>query len=317
MRYLYVFALALPAAFSQGSSNTSTRIPDINGGTSIEGPSISSNRTAAGSSRTEYSTSINGQLAPRESVEEKIIRQDANGKVIERYVRKFDATGNPGRVEKTVIEERKSGNTVSTTATVYRADLNGNLSPAERSVSQSVTQGATTTTETAIERSGFDGASGLTAAERVTAVVVQTGKDAQQVTTTRMRKDPSGNFYVAVREVSDKQTENGAVVENRVQYVDGALAEQSVSRTIVGKDGSSTTTVDVFSTQAPGLSADAAGVGGGKLALKEQQQITSQPGAGGKVTQTVVSRKPNVSDANRLGPAQVLSQTVCTGACNP
>ena len=202
-----------------------------------------------------------------------------------------------------MIEERKSGPTTVVTSTTYRGDLNGNLQPAERSVAQTVAQGNTTNTNVTVERPGIDGR--LTAAERITQTTVQSSKDAQQQTTTRMRLDSNGNYYEAVREVKDTSLNNGATVENKAQYVDGQLAEQTVARTVTAPNGSSTTTIDVFATQQPGLTADI----GGKLALKEQQQIVKQV-SGSATTETVTSRKPNVSDPNRLGPPQVLSKTI-------
>lgn len=310
MRYLCVFVVTALIALGQTSTTTSARIPDLNGGYS-PGSTYSSTSGPRGSSRIEYAPSINGTLAPRESVEEKIIRQDSAGKVVERYVRRYDATGNPGPVEKTVIEERRAPDgSTQTTSTVYRGDLNGNLQVYERSISRAVTQGNATNTETTIERASIDGA--LKVSEKVSAALTRPAKDAEQQTVTRMRVDTNGNLYEAVREVSDKQvTAQGQIIENRAQYVSGALTEQSVARTVTSPTGARTVTVDLFGPQAPGLSADPTG----RLALKEQQVITAEPGPGGKITETVVSRKPNVSDANRLGPAQVLSKAVCTGDC--
>lgn len=307
MRYLSLLMLASLAP-GQTSSSLKSAIPGLDG-VAVEGPTYQTLKSATGSSRIEYSTSINGRLAPRESVEEKVIREDASGRVVERYVRRFDATGNAGPVEKTVIEERKSGNTLVITSTVYRGDLNGNLMPAERSVAQAVEQGNTVQTSVTIERSGFDGQ--MAPVERIAQTTVKSSAEAQQQTTTRLRRDANGNFYEAVREVRETTTpKNGPAVENRAQYVDGALAEQSVARTVAGPNGSRTTVIDVYATQQPGMSADS----GGRLALKEQQQIVREVGAGGKTaTETVTSRKPNVSDPGRLGPAQVLSRTTCNG----
>ncbi|BDC51902.1 hypothetical protein F183_A42170 [Bryobacterales bacterium F-183] len=308
MRYCVSLLMLASLAFGQTSSSLKSAIPGLDG-VPVDGPTFQTSKSATGSARIEYSTSINGQLAPRESIEEKVIREDANGKVVERYVRRFDATGNPGPVEKTVIEERKSGSTTVTTSTVYRGDLNGNLTPAERSVAQAVEQGKTIQTNVVIERSGFDGQ--MTPVERIAQTTVQNSKESQQQTTTRMRRDANGNFYEAVREVRETMSpKDGPVVENRAQYVDGALAEQTVARTVKQPNGSRTTVIDVYATQQPGVSADV----GGRLALKEQQQIVREVGAGGKTaTETVISRKPNVSDPGRLGPAQVLSRTTCAG----
>lgn len=312
MRYCLSLLLLLVTAANlapgQTSSSLKSAIPGLDG-SSVEGPIYETSKSAKGSSRIEYSTSINGKLAPRESIEEKVIRDDGNGKVIERYVRRFDATGNPGPVEKTVIEERKSGNAVVTTSTVYRGDLNGNLTAAERSVAEAVSQGNTVQTNVTVERSGFDGQ--MRPVEKISQTTVKSSAEAQQQTTTHLRRDANGNFYEAVREVRESATpKNGPAVENRAQYVDGALAEQSVARTVVGPNGSRTTVIDVYATQQPGVTADVSG----RLALKEQQQIVREVSAGGKgATETVTSRKPNVSDPGRLGPAQVLSRTTCAG----
>jgi hypothetical protein len=313
MRYLCVFVVTSLIALGQSSTTTTARIPDLNGGYE-PGSTYSTSKGPGGSSRVEYAPSINGTLAPRESVQEKVVREDGSGKVIERIVRRYDATGNPGPPEKTVIEERRAADgSTQTTSTVYRGDLNGNLQVYERTTSRAVTQGNATNTETTIERANIDGA--LKVAEKVSASLTRPAKDAEQQTITRMRVDANGNFYEAVREVTDKQTQaQGQVVENRAQYVSGTLTEQSVARTVTSASGAKTVVVDVFAPQAPGLSADPSG----RLALKEQQVITSEPGPGGKVTQTVVSKKPTVSDANRLGPGQVISQSVCSGDCrNP
>jgi hypothetical protein len=306
MRYLSIL-LVFPI-FAQQSETTS-RLPDLNGGYTTEGQTFAATKSSTGSSRVELAPSVNGSLVPRETVKEKILRDDASGRVIERYVQRHDPNGNPGPVEKTVIEEKKSGGTVTVNTTVYRGDLNGNLQASERSVSQTVKQGAVTNTETTIERKGLDGQ--FIPAERIQATTIEQSKTQQTQTVTRLRRDPSGNFYEAVKETSTRETTaDGQTVENRAQYVDGALAEQAVARTVTGPDGAISTTVDLYSTQAPGLSADI----GGKLALKERQQVTRQPGPGGQITETVISRKPT-TDANRLGPAQVVSKTVCQGDC--
>jgi hypothetical protein len=320
MRYLFTTFLAagIVLAGQSGSSNTQTLVPDLNGGFVASNPTYSSTKSPGASSQTEYMMGINGQLVPRESTEEKVTMREGGVKVIERMVRRYDQNGQLAGSEKVVIEEKKSGNTVTTTSTLYRGDLNGNLAPAERTQSQAVTQGQITRTESTVERSGFDGR--FAVAERVSATVVQKSKETQEATTSRMRLDTNGNFYEAVREVSEKTAAaDGRVTENKTQYVGGALFEQSVSRTVPGPGGSATTTVDVFTTEVPGVTADPTGRLALKVALKEQQQIVVQPtgGKGGPVTQTVTSRRPTVNEPNRLGPAQVLSQSVCKGNCTP
>ena len=309
MRYLGALFFAI-ISFAQTSA-TSTRLPDLNGGFTVDIPMSASAKTPTSSSRMDYAPGVNGAMIPRESVEEKVIRQDANGRVLERVVRRYDTDGNQSTLEKTVIEEKKSGGTLTTSATVYRGDFNGNLQMYERSRSETVTQGAVTTAGTTIERAGMDGQ--LAPAERVNATTIQRSSTSQQQTVTRLRRDASGNFYEAVKETRDVETQNGQMVENRAQYVAGKLTEQAVSRTVPGAGGSTTTTVDVFTPQGTGLFADP----GGRLALREQQQISRVPGTGGQaVVETVVSRKPTAGDATVLGAAQIVSKTVCRGSCN-
>jgi hypothetical protein len=316
MRYLFITFLAAGTSLvgQSTSSTTQTLIPDVNGGFNNSGPVFASTKSPGSSTHTEYAMGVNGQLVPKESAEEKITIREGGVKVIERLVRRYDQNGQQAASEKIVIEERKTGNTVTTTSTLFRGDINGNFAPAERTKSQAVTQGQVTRTESTVERSGHDGQ--FTVAERVSATVTQKSKELQESTLTRMRVDTNGNFYEAAREVSDKQTTpDGRVTENKTRYVEGALFEQSVVRTVPGPGGSATTTVDVYGTQAPGVAADPTG----RLALKEQQQIVTQPtgGKGGPMTMTVTLRKPTVNDPGRLGPAQLLSQSVCKGNCAP
>src|SRR6185436_8916082 len=114
MRYLYIsFAFGTFLFAQSGSSSTQTHIPDLNGGLNASGPTFASTKSAGASSQTEYLPGINGQLVPRESVEEKVTMRDGNTKVIERFIRRYDQNGQPGGTEKIVIEEKKSGNTVT------------------------------------------------------------------------------------------------------------------------------------------------------------------------------------------------------------
>lgn len=312
MRYLSIFVLSLCVLAQPQQSVTGSQSPDLNGGYANSGYTVSTSKTATSTAKTEYAPNANGALVPRETVKEKVIRQDANGRVVERYVVRHDQDGNPGPPEKVLIEEKKSGNTVIVNTLVYRGDINGNLQPAERTVSHTVIQGAITTTDTTVERLGLDGM--LTPTEKISATTIQQSKTQQQQTISKLYLDASGNYYEGTKDTVEKQTTpDGQVIENRAQYVEGLLTEQAVAKTIPGANGAATTTVDVYSIHGSGTNVNS----GGKMALKEQQQIVVQPGAGGQVTQTVVLRKPTVSEPGRLGPAQVLSKSVCQGSCQP
>lgn len=310
MRYLSILVLC-PFAFAQQQrSVTGSQSPDINGGFSNSGFTVSAEKSAKSSARTEYAPNANGSLVPRETVKEKILREDANGRVVERYIVRHDQDGNPGPPEKMVIEEKKTGNVVTVNTMIYRADINGNLQPAERSVSNTVTQGNVTTTETLVERRGLDGT--MAPSEKVSATTIQQSKTQQVQTISKMYRDATGNFYEETKDTIDKQTTpDGQTVENRAQYVQGRLTEQAVARTVPGANGSATTTVDVYSIHGSGTTVNT----DGKMALKEQQQVLTQADPSGKLTQTVITRRPTVSEPGRLGPAQVLSKSVCQGSC--
>lgn len=313
MRYLPLLVLSSFAfAQQQQKSVTGSQTPDLNGNYTYTGYTVASEKSAKSSARTEYAPNTSGALVPRETVKEKVIREDANGRVVERYIVRHDQDGNPGPAEKVVIEEKKSGNVVTVNALVYRGDINGNMQPAERTVSQTVTQGAVTTTETTLERKGLDGM--LVPAEKIHSTTVQQSKTQQFQTVSKMFRDSNGNYYEGSKDTIDRKTSaDGQVVENRAQYVEGRLTEQAVAKTVPGPNGAATTTVDIYSIHGSGTNVAT----DGKMAIKEQQQIVQQPGPGGQMTQMVVIRRPTVSEPGRLGPAQIQSKSVCQGSCLP
>ncbi len=310
MRYLSILVLSFCAFAQPQQSVTGSQSPDLNGGFSNSGYTVAASKTKTSTAKTEYAPNANGSLVPRETVTEKVLREDANGRVVERLVVRHDQDGNPGPPEKMVIEEKKSGNTVIVNTMVFRGDINGNMQPAERTVSHTVTQGAVTTTDTTVERLGLDGM--LTPTEKVSSTTIQQSRTQQLQTVSKLYRDASGNYYEGTKDTVEKQTNpDGQVIENRAQYVEGLLTEQAVAKTVPGVNGAATTTVDVYSIHGSGTNVNS----GGKMALKEQQQVIVQTGAGGQITQTVVTRKPTVSEPGRLGPAQVLSKSVCQGSC--
>ena len=80
---------------AQAANTYTTTTTDVNGNR-VAGPVISETRSKTASDITERSQSINGRLVPRERIEERVVRDDASGKVTERITRPYDQTGNPG-----------------------------------------------------------------------------------------------------------------------------------------------------------------------------------------------------------------------------
>ena len=128
-----VLLLVFGAALAWPQSSTTTSGTDLNG-YRTQGRSFD---TSANGDRTERFQSINGRQVPVEQVTERVVSEDANGKVTERIVKKFDPSGQPASTERVMIEENKlpgGGSTVQ--ETTYRNDLNGSLREAERKTTE-------------------------------------------------------------------------------------------------------------------------------------------------------------------------------------
>lgn len=310
MKYWTVIALSA-AAFAQQSSQT--YIPDINGRRS-EGANVSASRGAGGIEKTERLRSINGRTVPLEQVEERVIRDDASGKVVERTIRRFDPTGRPAQTERAVIEEQKRPDGSGTRReTVYRSDLNGRLEPAERSVTESRKQGSQTIHETLVERPGVAGS--FRPAEKRSVVEDETSGGKRENSTV-YRVSQNGDFYQALRQVREQRKSGDSTVENVANYepdMNGSLqlASQEVKRSTKRDDGAEVTEIDLYSTAIPGRATSA---GSGQQQLKEQQIVERKPSGEGFV-ETVSVRRPTVADPRALGAPQKISETVCKGKC--
>src|SRR5277367_5536317 len=120
---------------AQQSSVSSTTSVDVNGNVVRDGPSISQTKSSSGSQTTVTTQSINGRSVPMEQVEERVLRDDASGKVTERIIRRFDPQGNPmPPVRQTIEELKRPDGSSSTQSTTYQSDINGNMQIAEKSV---------------------------------------------------------------------------------------------------------------------------------------------------------------------------------------
>src|SRR5277367_4980349 len=120
---------------AQQSSVSSTTSVDVNGNVVRDGPSISQTKSSSGSQTTVTTQSINGRSVPMEQVEERVLRDDASGKVTERIIRRFDPQGNPLPPARETVEEQIRPDGSSTLkSTTYRGDVNGNMQVVERSV---------------------------------------------------------------------------------------------------------------------------------------------------------------------------------------
>ncbi len=311
---LAVFACSLSLG-AQQSNVSSTSTVDINGNVVPDGPTISHAGSDDESQTTVTTQSINGRTVPMERVEERVLRNDASGKVTERIVQRYDPQGNPLPPTRQMIEEQKRPDGSSTTqSTTYTTDINGSSQITEKSVTDTQKNASGETSETVVERPTVNG---LETVEKQSQVVSKQGKNYQADATT-YRRDGNGGFFAAVRQTTDHTVQGSEVSDNTAEYERGPDGElqlhgQTVAKTVTRPDGSKDSVVDVYSRNVPGT------VGGNEsgLKLQEQQMIESAPGPNNTVVQTLSVRRPTVSDPGTLGPSRQLSETVCKGDCKP
>lgn len=309
---LMLLGLAFVSVLAAQDTRTYVQSTLDGSGNRVDGPAITETRSKADFEHTEKQASINGRMVPRERIKEQIIRDDSTGREVVRIVQRFDAAGNPGPLEKTLIEERKIGDRLTVLSTVYRSDLNGNLQVSERSVTETVKSGSGQHSEIVVERPSINGA--MEAIEKKS-VEKMGSANAYQENATTYRKGANG-FTPASRKVTDHSEARGQSTERSAEYgVSGSggleLQGQTVVSTTRRADGSEVSVVDVFGLSAPGTvqSRDAG------LQLKEREVVDRKPGAGGSTVETVSVQRPSVSDPGVLGAARVVSETVCRGKC--
>jgi hypothetical protein len=312
---LLVATFCLTSLCAQDSSTYRLNAPDINGRRVDQGVQVTSSKSATGSAVTERLQSINGRMVPWERVEERVLRDDASGRVVERWVRHYDQTGNPTPPEKSLIEETKrpgGGSTVRTTT--WRGDVNGGMAVTERKVQEVVKTGSGETAETLTERPTVNG--GLEAVEKTSSVKTQKPNGFDE-STVIYRKGASG-FYEAVRLVKDHTEAPGQSVDNTAEYEVGStgsleLHSQDMRRTVKRADGSEQIDVDSYGKFVAGTVRSASDRG---LVLKEREIIERTPVAGSAVRETYSVQRPALADPNRLEPAKVIAEAVCKGKCD-
>jgi hypothetical protein len=307
MRYLAFFLVLISATAQQPQrSQTDVYTYDANGSRVL-----ASQQVAGAGSSEQRVRNMNGRVAPLEQVEEKVVSDDANGRVIEKLVRPFDANGVPQPPQRIRIAERKQPDgSKSIDTQVFHGNINGGFSLTERRQALERTSDGRVTIETQVARPTLNG--GLDTVEKRSSTIVTAGEKVNADTLT-YRRDPNGTFYAAAREVKETGKSNGVTIENTATYISGdrrqlELAGQTVAETTKRPDGSETRHVNVFGVNAPGRPAT------GQPVLREQQIVERNKTANG-VVETFSVRRPAVDNPNALGPAHKVSEKVCTGPC--
>jgi hypothetical protein len=305
----FALAAALPA---QQSSQQSTVWSTDASGNRVDGPRYTAVESPSGSQRVETAQSINGRMVPIQGTEERVLRDDSQGKVVERVIRKYDATGNPGLPIKVRIEEKKNPDGSTTVqSSAYEADVNGNMQLFERSTSEIRKNGATETSTT-VERATINGP--LQTVERDTKVERPTGSGSQ-VESSAFRRDISGNFIPFAQEVKQiTKTSGGVETTDAARYEPGpdgklTLASRSIDHVKTNPDGSQVSDTDVYSLFSAGRTVD---LSANQPRLQEQIHKERTPGPGGKVVETTSVRARLPNDQSSFGAYQKVSQTTYT-----
>jgi hypothetical protein len=299
---MWYWVLLLTAAAAMGQAKTEVYTFDANGRRELASQQVNGEQRIR---------NMNGRVAPLEKVEEKVLREDSTGREVERVVRPFDASGNPQPPQKIRIVERKEPDGSKSIETqVFNGNINGSFTLAERRQAVERSSGTQTVTETQIARPTINGS--LETTERHQTTVNKSGEKTSEDTLI-YRRDNNGSFYTAVREVKETEKRDGVTLENASTYITGdrrelVLTAQTVTETARRADGSETKQVNIYGINAPGRPAE------GRPVLREQQIIEKAKTAAGTV-ETLSIRRPPVDNPNRLGPAQKISESVCTGPC--
>ncbi|MEQ1948048.1 MAG: hypothetical protein ABL995_12715 [Bryobacteraceae bacterium] len=307
MRYCLLTLVTASLAFAQATSTNYQ--PDLNGRL-VEG-----NRAAVGpkGDRTELSDSMNGRKVPREVTETRILSEGPSGRVTETITRKFDPTGQPGLVTRTVTESQVKGNATTTRSTTYVSDVNGRMQEGERRTIESVKQGNTTTSEVGIARPGPTGSFDTVEKRKVVSVADEKAVHEDE---TVYRPAQNTGFVAAEREIRDTKKDANGASTTKQSYTPGntgqlELMAQEVIKTQEKPDGSSVTERNIYrrSTDGVAVSSDTG------QRLRAQEILVRAKTAGDGVVETLSVREPSPGDPGRLGAARKVSETVCTGKC--
>jgi hypothetical protein len=278
---------------------------------------VSTSSVAADGQKTrELVQNINGRTIPREQISDRVLSSDAKGKVTERLIRRFDQNGRASETERVLIEETAgTGGSKIVKETIYRSTVNGTLQEEERSTSETRVQGDVTTTEVSVEKLGVNRR--FSTAERRN--IVATGPpENQQITETVLRPDQSGRYTIFQRKETSITAQGGETRSTTALYeihdrYEPTLTNQKVVITSKRPDGTEVTETNLYVPAIGGRVQHA----GARPELQEQEIVEKRINADGSVTETMSTRLPISADPGRLGPPQVIFETVCRGKCVP
>ncbi len=273
--------------------------------------------TAPNGEATQVSESINGQLVPKEQSQTRVLSDSPDEKVTESIDRKYNQTGQLISTQRTITTERKTpGGGSSTNATVYSSDVNGNMLESEHRLTETHPTGpGATESEVTIARPSLNGAFQTVERRKTSKFEDKTQSHEEQ---TAYQRSNSGDLVETRRMVSNSQKLDDKTEEQVANYeVDYAgrmvLLNSEKNTTTVSKDGKQVVERSLYGPNALGVvRTDQDG-----QKIREQNIIVRTPGPDGSVKETVSARRPVLSDPTQLGPPIQISETVCTGKCEP
>lgn len=274
----------------------------------------SEDSTKAGTA-TQRARSSDGRSLPTEQFSERVIREDANGKVVERTTKRYDPTGRVAGIERVVVEETKlTGGGTLVKETSSRSDLNGGFREFERRTTEKRVSGQTSETNITIDRPSPNG--DFRTAERRNIITSGPANQQKSIETVE-QANGNGGFRPVRRDETTVQTSNNVSTENSSHYeLDAAghmaLTAQTVATTIKRNDGGETVETTIFSKNVAGQAQGP----NGRMRVKEQQVLEREVFADGQVRESLSVRRPSMADPEKLGPLQQVSERVCTGKCS-
>ena len=304
--------MLVPGALWAQSVATTTSV-NINGNR-VDDFSVA---TAPNGETTQLSESINGRLVPKEQSETRVLSESPNEKVTESIDRKYNQTGDLISTQRTITTERKTpGGGTSTNATVYASDVNGNMREFEHRLTETHPTGpGTTESEVTIARPSLDG--GFQTVEQRKILKSENPKQSHEEQTVYQRSN-NGDLVETRRTVADSQKSKDKTEEQVANYAADYLGHMVLltsekSTTTVSKDGKQVVERSIYGPNALGVArTDQDG-----QKIREQDIVVRTPGPDGSVKETVSARRPILSDPTQLGPPIQISETVCTGKCDP
>jgi len=303
------YVLALTIAVAAAQSVTTTYITDLNG-RRVEAGTVATKDHE----RTEITQNLNGRQVPLEQTDERIVRQDGSGKVVEKTIRRYDSQGQLAATERQWIEERSRPNGSTTRITTYRTDVNGRMAESERKSIEMEKQDSVIRTQSVVERPTISGA--FQTVEKSSAVT-QISASGSQTDETVFQASQNGGFIPSSRLVKEtvrngnKATEKTATYQPFSESGEMRLTEQTVATVTTCPDGSESIEKTLYGSSWNGKVSDRES----GPQLREQDFIERTPGPGGSVTESLSVRRPTATDSNRMGPLTKVSETVCTGKC--